>query len=141
MQVTFCTATKLHAPFQASVMMCMRSVLFWDVRQCRVVIPCCCFGETYQSHLQQSTNFLTLEECISHNSTLSQKCMSGKKKYSNNNNSNGENDYFTAHHACKIWNWSMKFKLNSMEEKDCMSLRPSFLHSVKISSQDNVSTV
>jgi len=69
----------LHAWFQASVMMCMRSVLFWDVRQCRVVMPCWCFRETYQSHLQQSRNFLTLEECISHNSTLSQKCMSGKK--------------------------------------------------------------
>lgn len=77
--ILHCNKT-LHAWFQASGMICMRSVLFWEVRQCRVVIPCWCFGESYQSHFQQSRNFLTLEECISHNSTLSQKCMFGLKK-------------------------------------------------------------
>ena len=31
-----------------------RSVLFWDITQCIVVIPYSCFRTTYQSHLQSS---------------------------------------------------------------------------------------
>jgi hypothetical protein len=34
----------------------VRSVLFWDVTQCRVLIPYQCFGTTCCSHLHRSTN-------------------------------------------------------------------------------------
>jgi hypothetical protein len=58
--------------FQSSASMLMRSVLFWDITQRRVVIIYRCFGTTYLSHLQGSRSprrkellhfdFLTLED-------------------------------------------------------------------------------
>jgi len=58
--------------FHASAAKYLKSALFWDITQYRVVIPYRLFGTTYRSHLQVSRNprrnsdfllgFLTLED-------------------------------------------------------------------------------
>lgn len=37
----------------------LRSVLFWDIAQCIVVTPYCCFRTAFQSHLQRSRSWPT----------------------------------------------------------------------------------
>jgi hypothetical protein len=49
----------LHLWFHASTAMLMRSALFWDIMQHRVVILYRRFGTTYRSHLQGSRSLET----------------------------------------------------------------------------------
>jgi hypothetical protein len=48
--------------FQASASKQMRSELFWDFRQRRMVIPYRRFGTTYQTRIQAFLGVLTLED-------------------------------------------------------------------------------
>jgi hypothetical protein len=46
--------TMQSQPRPASAYCHVRSLLFWDITKCWVVIPYWCFGTTYQFHLQGS---------------------------------------------------------------------------------------
>jgi len=57
---------QLHFTFQVSTSFNLRSATFQDTMQRTVVLPHWRFGTTYQSHLQGSRNFLTLQDGTYH---------------------------------------------------------------------------
>jgi hypothetical protein len=59
--------------FQASAAILMRSALFWDIRQCRVVTVYRRFGTTYRSHLHGSRVGLLTHEDFTRRRVISQK--------------------------------------------------------------------
>lgn len=140
MEVTCCTVTKLYTRDFRFLSWCRWDLHSSGLSQCRVVIHADVLGQLiFNSQEISNSKTVHISKLHYHRNV----CLVKKKKK------------ITAAativmiiisqhvmHA-KIWNWSTKFKLNSMEEKDCMYqfIGPSFLHSAEISSQDTVSTV